>query len=45
MFTPELAGYARIPTPSTPAIEANGTDRVDIYILLLDVGHRCAFRE
>src|SRR4029434_8078320 len=41
----ESAEDARIPTPSTPSIEANGSDLVAIYVLLLDVGRRCAFRE
>jgi hypothetical protein len=45
MFTPESAEYARIPTSSAPSIEANSSDLVGIYILFLDVGRRCAFRE
>jgi hypothetical protein len=39
-----LTTDARIPTASTPSIEANGSDLLAIYILLLHVGRRCAFR-
>src|SRR4029077_996511 len=45
MFTSEPAEDARIPTPSAPSIEANGSDLVAIYVVLFHVGRRCAFRE
>jgi len=45
MFTPELAEYARIPTSSAPPIEANSSELFAIYVILLDVGCRRAFRE
>src|SRR6476660_251794 len=45
MFTSESAEDARIPTPSAPSIEANGSDLIAINVVLLDVGRRCAFRE
>src|ERR1043166_6350637 len=45
MFTFGSAEDARIPTASTPSIEANGSDLLAIYIFLLDVGRGCAFRE
>jgi hypothetical protein len=40
-----LSTDARIPTPSAPSIEANGSDLIAINVVLLDVGRRCAFRE
>src|SRR5262249_60534328 len=44
MFTSESAEDARIPTPSAPSIEANGSGLI-IHAVLQHVGRRCAICE
>src|ERR1043166_371772 len=44
MLTSESAEDARIPTPSAPSIEANGSGLI-INVVVQHVGRRCAFRE